>query len=149
MGVYLIILFSSFSLVGSFFILIFAYTIRFLAVAKSPIKSSIEKHPETFDDTGKNLGLSPLRLLNKIHLPINKFALISAFIITFIDVMKELPITLILRPFNFDTLATKTYEFAVEEMIPLSAIYSLIIIIIGSLMLLFLKNFIDKQLNVS
>ena len=148
-GLGLIILFSSFSLVGSFFILIFAYTIRFLAVAKSPIKSSIEKHPETFDDTGKNLGLSPLRLLNKIHLPINKFALISAFIITFIDVMKELPITLILRPFNFDTLATKTYEFAVEEMIPLSAIYSLVIIIIGSLMLLFLKNFIDKQINVS
>ena len=63
--------------------------------------------------------------------------------------MKELPITLILRPFNFDTLATQTYEFAVEEMIPLSATYSLVIITLGSLMLLILKNFIDKQINVS
>ena len=76
-------------------------------------------------------------------------ALITAFIVTFIDLMKELPITLILRPFNFDTLATQTYEFAIEEMIPLSSIYSLMIILIGSLLLLILKNVINKQLNVS
>ena len=75
--------------------------------------------------------------------------MISAFIVTFIDVLKELPITLILRPFNFDTLETQTYEFAVEEMLPLSSIYSLIIIILGSLMLLILKSFIDKELDVS
>ena len=68
-------------------------------------------------------------------------------ILVFIDVAKELPITLILRPFNFDTLATQTYEFAVEEM-PLSSIYSLIIIVLSSVMLLILK-IIDKQLNVS
>ena len=63
--------------------------------------------------------------------------------------MKELPITLILRPFNFDTLATQTYEFAVEEMIPLSSTYSLMIILIGSILLLLLKNIINKQINVS
>lgn len=80
---------------------------------------------------------------------VNKYALVSAFILVFIDVMKELPITLILRPFNFDTLATQTYEFAVEEMLPLSSIYSLIIIVLSSVMLLILKKFIDKQLNVS
>ena len=67
----------------------------------------------------------------------------------FIDVLKELPITLILSPFNFETLATQTYLFAVEEMLPLSSIYSLIIIVLSSVMLLILKNFIDKQLNVS
>ena len=127
-GLGLILIFSYYSLIGSFFILVFAYLIRFLAVGKSPIKSSIEKHPESIDDTGKNLGLGPFKLLQRIHLPINKFALISAFIVTFIDVMKELPITLILRPFNFDTLATQTYEYAIEEMIAKSSIYSLIII---------------------
>ena len=155
-GLGLIMLFSniidsffSVSLIGSFYVLIYAYVIRFLAVGKSPIKSSLEKHPESYDDTGKNLGLGPFKLLQKIHLPINKFALISAFIVTFIDIMKELPITLILRPFNFDTLATQTYEFAIEEMLPLSSAYSLSIIIIGSLLLLFLKNVINKQLNVS
>ena len=72
-----------------------------------------------------------------------------AFILTFIDLMKELPITLILRPFNFDTLATQTYEFAVEEMLTQSSIYSLIIILIGSFMLLILRNFINKNTNVS
>ena len=155
-GLGLIMLFSniidsffSISLIGSFYVLIYAYVIRFLAVGKSPIQSSLEKHPESYDDTGKNLGLGPLKLLQKIHLPINKFALISAFIVTFIDIMKELPITLILRPFNFDTLATQTYEFAIEEMLPLSSAYSLSIIIIGSMLLLFLKNVINKQLNVS
>ena len=143
------ILFSESLVVGTFGLLLFAYIIRFLAVGKSPIKSSLEKQPETIDDTGKNLGLGPFSLLKKVHLPINRFALISAFIVTFIDVLKELPITLILRPFNFDTLATQTYEFAVEEMLPLSSIYSLIIIILGSLMLLILKSFIDKELDVS
>ncbi len=142
-------LFTSFTFLGSFFLLIYAYTIRFLAVGKSPIKSSLEKHPDSYDDTAKNLGLGPFKLLQKIHLPINKFALITAFIVTFIDLMKELPITLILRPFNFDTLATQTYEFAIEEMIPLSAIYSLMIIVIGSVFLLILKNVINKQINVS
>ena len=145
----LMILFSDSLVVGTFGLLLFAYIIRFLAVGKSPIKSSLDKQPETIDDTGKNLGLGPFDLLKKVHLPINRFALISAFIVTFIDVLKELPITLILRPFNFDTLATQTYEFAVEEMLPLSSIYSLIIIILGSLMLLILESFIDKELDVS
>ncbi len=146
---YLDSLFYSFTFLGSFILLIFAYCIRFLAVGKSPIKSSLEKHPDSYDDTAKNLGLGPLKLLQKLHFPINKFALITAFIVTFIDLMKELPITLILRPFNFDTLATQTYEFAVEEMIPLSSIYSFMIIFIGSILLFFLKNLINKQANVS
>ena len=59
--------------------------------------------------------------------------------------MKELPITLILRPFNFDTLATQTYEFAIEEMIPLSSIYSSVIILICCILLVFLKIFLDKS----
>ena len=59
--------------------------------------------------------------------------------------MKELPITLILRPFNFDTLATQTYEFAVEEMIPISSIYSFVIISICSILLIILKNYLDKN----
>jgi len=138
-----------FSLIGTFFVLIYAYVIRFLAVGKSPIQTSLEKQPDSYDDTGKNLGLGLMRLLQKIHLPINKFALISAFIVVFVDIMKELPITLILRPFNFDTLATKTYEFAIEEMLPLSSVYSFIIIVLGSILLIFLKQIINKQLNVS
>ena len=60
---------SSYSLVGSFYVLIYAYVFRFLAVGKSPIKSSLEKQPESFDDTAKTLGLGPFKILQKIHFP--------------------------------------------------------------------------------
>ncbi len=155
-GMGLIILFTDlsyflvdFSFIGSLFVLIYAYTIRFMAVGKSPLKSSFEKHPESYDETAKNLGANTYKLFQKLHFPINKFAMVVAFILIFIDVMKELPITLILRPFNFDTLATQTYEYAIEEMIPKSSVYSLTIIVIGSILLILLKKFINRELNVS
>ncbi len=135
--------------IGSFFLLIYAYAIRHMAVGISPLKSSFEKHPSSYDDTGINLGLTPLKLFKKIHIPINKSAILIAFLLCFIDIMKELPITLILRPFNFDTLAVQTYQYAIEEMIPKSAIYSLSIVMIGSILLIFLKNIINKQIDVS
>ena len=155
-GLGIIILFTSINnylnsvyLIGTFFTLVYALVIRFLAVGKSPIKSSIEKHPKSYDETGKILGLNPLKMFSKIFFPINISAMIIAFIITFVDLMKELPITLILRPFNFDTLATQTYEFAIEEMLVKSSIYSLVIILIGASMLIILKKFIYKNNYVS
>ncbi len=93
----------------------------------------------------KNLGLSNFKIFQKIYFPINKYSFFTALILVFIDIMKELPITLILRPFNFDTLATQTYEFAVEEMIPLSSIYSFMIIFICSILLIILKIFLEKS----
>ena len=116
-------LYYSFSILGSFSIyftiLIYAYIIRFMAVGKSPIKSSMEKYPDSYNNSAKNLGLSNFKIFQKVYFPINKYAFFTAFTLVFVDIMKELPITLILRPFNFDTLATQTYEFAIEEMIPL------------------------------
>ena len=140
-------LFNNHLLVGSFFVLIYAYVFRFLAVGKSPIKSSLDKQPKAFEDTSKVLGVSSFKALTTIHLPLNKMALVIAFIVTFIDLLKELPITLILRPFNFDTLATQTYEFAVEEMLKASSIYSLMIIVIGSVLLILLKYITNKQIH--
>jgi iron(III) transport system permease protein len=98
--------------------------------------------PDSLSESAKNLGLSYFGLAKKLYLPLNKFALLTAFLLCFVDLMKELPMTLILRPFNFDTLATKTYEFAVEEMVDLSSIYSLIIILVCSVSL-----FIVKKIN--
>ena len=128
-----------------FLILIYAYIIRFMAVGKSPIKSSLEKYPDSYNNSAKNLGLSNFKIFQKIYFPINKYAFFTALILVFVDIMKELPITLILRPFNFDTLATQTYEFAIEEMIPLSSVYSSVIIIICCILLIFLKMFLDKS----
>jgi len=155
-GLSLILLVTSFPqlinsniFIGSFFLLIYAYSIRHMAVGISPLKTSFEKHPSSYDDTGTNLGLTPFKLFKKIHLPINKSAIIIAFLLCFIDIMKELPITLILRPFNFDTLAVQTYQYAIEEMIPKSAVYSLSIVMIGSILLIFLKNIVNKYIDVS
>lgn len=128
-----------------FLILIYAYIIRFMAVGKSPIKSSLEKYPDSYNHSAKNLGLSNFKIFQKIYFPISKYAFFTALTLVFVDIMKELPITLILRPFNFDTLATQTYEFAIEEMIPLSSVYSSVIIIICCILLIFLKMFLDKS----
>ena len=138
----LMIFFKGSLLVGTFGVLLFAYVIRFLAVGKSPIQSSLEKQPESFDETGKNLGLGPYSLLKKVHLPINKFALISAFIVAFIDILKELPITLILSPFNFDTLAVSVYLLASEERMFEAAFPGLMIIIFGLIPIYFLDKII-------
>jgi iron(III) transport system permease protein len=132
------------SLIGTFSLLIYALVIRFLVVGRSPLKSSIEKIPQSTFEKAQNLGLNNYGLLKKIYLPLNKFGIISAFMLCFIDVMKELPITLILMPFNFNTLSTKTYELAVEEMIDLSSIYSLLIIGICSLTLFVVKKYLNK-----
>ena len=88
-------------------------------------------------------------MLSLIYFPINKSAIAIAFLITFVDILKELPITLILRPFNFDTLAVQTYEYAIEEMIPKSSIYSLIIVMMGIILLIFLKKIVNNQIDVS
>ena len=153
-GLSLIIMFTSFPfksevLIGSFIVLIYAYVMRYMAVGISPLKSSFEKHPSSYDDTAVNLGMSPIKLFKSIHLPINKSAIAIAFLITFVDIIKELPITLILRPFNFDTLAVQTYEYAIEEMIAKSSIYSLIIILLGAVLLIFLRKIINKGVDVS
>ena len=140
---------DNFRLLGSFsvyfLILIYAYIIRFMAVGKSPIKSSMEKYPDSYNNSAKNLGLSNFKIFQNVYFPINKYAFFTALTLVFVDLMKELPITLILRPFNFDTLATQTYEFAIEEMIPLSTTYSSVIIIICCILLIFLKMFLDKS----
>ena len=135
-------------MIGSFGILVYAYVIRYMAVGISPLKSSFDKHPSSYDDTAFNLGMGPTKLFRSIHLPINKSAIAIAFLITFVDIIKELPITLILRPFNFDTLAVQTYEYAIEEMIPKSSIYSLAIVMLGTILLIFLKKIVNKEIDV-
>ena len=141
--------FKSEFLIGSFALLIYAYVMRYMAVGITPLKSSFEKHPSSYDETAFNLGMGPLKLFRNIHFPINKSAIAIAFLITFVDIIKELPITLILRPFNFYTLAVQTYQYAVDETIPKSAIYSLIIIVLGTILLIFLKKIVNKQIDVS
>ncbi len=127
-------------LIGTIFLLIYSYIFRFIAVAIYPLKSNLQRLPQKFDELAKSLRFNYLKIFFKINLPLSKIALVSSFLIVFIDVFKELPLTLILRPFNFETLATEAYQYADDEMLAYSSIYSLLIIIICSVMIILTKS---------
>ncbi len=135
-------------LMGTLYLLIYAYIFRFMSVAIFPIQSSLDRQPILFDKQAKSLKSSYLKIFSKITYPLNKNALLSAFILVFIDIVKELPITLILRPFNFETLATQTYIYASEERLAFSSLFSLVIIICCSVMLIYVTAILNRK-NVS
>ena len=113
---------------GTLFAVSYGYIVRFIMIAYNSVSSRFGDIDESLDEVASTLGNSTLSTFIHVHLPLIKSSLLSAYILVFIDVVKELPATLILRPFNFDTLATKTYEYAIEEMLSESAIYCLAII---------------------
>ncbi len=118
-------------LVGSIIGLIFAYLVRFLAVAWQPIESSMRKHCFSINQASRTLNVKATGALIRINLPIMKKPLLLTSLIVFIDVSKELPLTLILRPFNFDTLATLTYDLISQAQFFESSLPSLLIIFIS------------------
>ncbi len=116
---------------GTTFALILTYVIRFLAISIGSIESSFSKISISVDMAARTLGHAPLRTLQRYHLPLIKSGVFTAALIVFVDCMKELPATLLLRPFNFETLATHVYLFASDEMIEQSALGALLIVICG------------------
>ncbi|GIM28853.1 hypothetical protein CPJCM30710_15190 [Clostridium polyendosporum] len=129
----------------SIFMLIFAYTIRFLAIGYQSIESGFDKIGMRFFEASRTLGNSVTKTFFKVDLPMMKPALISGFALVFVDIVKELPLTLILRPFNFNTLATKTYEYASDEMIHEASIPALIIILVSIISVYLLYRIGDKE----
>lgn len=119
---------KSLVLSSSYLILIFAYLVRFLAVSYSNIDSNFKKIGTKFHQVSRTFGFGITRTFFKVDLPMIKPAIFSSFILVFIEITKELPLTLILRPFNFNTLATLVQQYANDEMIQESSIPSLIII---------------------
>ncbi len=100
---------------GSMLGMVFAYTVRFLAVAFNPVDTNLSKVTPTMDMAAHSLGASRRRVLRRIHLPLIESGMITGFIIVFVDVMKEMPATLLLRPFGYDTLATRIWELTSES----------------------------------
>lgn len=129
----------------SIFMLIFAYAIRFLAIGYQSIESGFDKTGMKFFEASRTLGHNVTRTFFKVDLPMIKPAVISAFALVFVDIVKELPLTLILRPFNFNTLSTKTYEYAGNEMIHEASIPALIIILISIASVYLLYKIGDKE----
>ena len=118
---------------GSIWLLVAAYMVRFLAAALSAYEGGQSTVHANMDAAARSLGQSPLGTLRRIHLPILTPSLLTALLIVFVDVMKELPATLIMRPFNFDTLAVQAYRLASDERLEGAAVPSLVILAVGLL----------------
>lgn len=127
---------------GTIFALIYAYIVRFLAVAYNPIESAGLKISNTISDASRTLGIGNFKTFYKIEFPLIKTGLLGAFILVFIDVLKELPLTLILKPYNVNTLAVKAYEYASDELIMEAAVPSLFIVFTALVPVIFLSRFL-------
>ena len=132
-------------LTGSIAALIYAYLVRFLAVAFQTVEAGLTRVTSSMDDAARSLGLSPARTLLRVHLPIMYGSLLTAGLLVFVDVMKELPATFAMRPFNFDTLAVEAYNLAKDERIAEAAVPSLLIVGIALVPLILLSRQITRS----
>lgn len=129
---------------GSLFALILVYSSRFLAVAMHNIDTGLARVKPSMDDAARSLGHKPLQILRSIHVPLMKTSVLSALLLVFVDVLKELPATLILRPFNFNTLAVRAFELASDERLMDAAFPALAIVSVGILPVILLTLLMDK-----
>jgi iron(III) transport system permease protein len=116
---------------GTIMAVLYGYLVRFFAVAWTPLDAGMSRIQGNVEDAARTLGCRPLALLGRIHLPLLRASLFGAALLVFVDVMKELPATLILRPFNFDTLAVETFQLATSERLDGAALPSLLIVATG------------------
>ena len=130
---------------GTVFAILMAYVIRFLAVAFGSVESSMTKVTPTMDMAARSLGYSARETLMKFHLPLLKGGIVAALLLVFVDCMKELPATLILRPFNFDTLATYVYQYASDEQLERCALGALVIVLSGLIPIIILNRSLTRS----
>ena len=130
---------------GTLFILYFAYTTRFLTLGFNSVENSLLKVSRNMDCAAATLRASAFETLRAIHLPMIRTGLLTAMLLVFVDVIKELPATLVLRPFDFNTLAVRAYEMASNEQLPAIALPSLTIVAAGLLPLTVLARRITRR----
>jgi iron(III) transport system permease protein len=132
---------------GTLIALLFAYAVRFMAVAFLPVEAGFTRVCGHVDEAARCLGAAPGRTLRTVALPLLRGTLLAAGILVFVDVLKELPLTLILRPFNFDTLATRAYQLATDELVAASANYALLIIAAGVIPVIVLNRLVSRGMR--
>ena len=128
-----------FFLQGTITALIFAYLVRFLAVSLSAVESGLAKIHPSFDDAAHSLGHTARSTLFKVHAPLMGGSLLTAVMLVFVDVMKELPATIVIQPPNFDTLAVRVYRYAADERLVEAAAPALTIVLVGLIPVIFLS----------
>lgn len=129
---------------GTLAALLFAYMVRFLAVALQTVEAGLARIRPGMDDAARSLGFGPLNVLRKVHVPMLRGSLITAMLLVFVDVLKELPATLVLRPFNFNTLAVRAYELATDERLADAASASLAIVLVGIIPVIILSRSLSQ-----
>jgi iron(III) transport system permease protein len=130
---------------GTIVALVFAYLVRFLAVSLGTVETSLSRIKPNLDNAARSLGHTPTSTLLRIHAPLMGSGLITAAILVFVDVMKELPATLIVRPFNFDTLAVQVYRLAADERLAEASAPALAIILVGVLPVILLSRQMQRN----
>ena len=125
---------------GSLFLLLYAYVCRFLTVAYQSVDSGFAGISHDIDAAARTLGTTTNEMIRKIHFPLLRPSIFAACLLVFVDVMRELPATLILRPFNFDTLATQVYRLASDERLAEASGAALLIVILGVLPVVLLQR---------
>jgi iron(III) transport system permease protein len=130
---------------GTLFVLVYAYLVRFLAVAINTTEAGLAKIRPSMDEAGRSMGLGRLEILRRIHMPMMHGTLMAAVLLVFVDVLKELPATLLLRPFNFNTLAVRTFELANEERLADAAGPALAIVLVGIIPVILLSRIISRS----
>jgi iron(III) transport system permease protein len=136
---------SGLLLSGSLFALIFAYVVRFMSVSLQSVDSGLARIKPAMDDSARLLGANAWTLIRRIHFPLMRTSVLTAFILVFVEVMKELPTTLILRPFDFDTLSVRAYEMASDERLADAGLPALMIVITSLIPVIILSKLMDKK----
>ncbi|MBB5326194.1 iron(III) transport system permease protein [Anoxybacillus tepidamans] len=129
----------------SLVMLISAYVIRFLAIGYNSVEAGFEKIGNTFTEASRLLGASTIRTFFMVDLPLMKNAIAAGFILVFVDILKELPLTLFLQPFNFATLATQAFKYANDERVQEASIASLLIILISATAIFIFHRVLEKK----
>lgn len=136
---------SGLLLSGTLFTLVFAYLVRFLAVSVNAIEAGLGRVRPSMDEAARSMGLPRLAVLRRVHIPMMRGTLLSAGLLVFVDVLKELPATLLLRPFNFNTLAVRAYELANDERLAEAASPALAIVVAGIVPVILLSRIISRS----
>ncbi len=132
-------------LTGTMVALVYAYVVRFLAVSFNSVEASLGKITPNMDAASRTLGKTAARTLALVHLPVMRSSLLAAAILVFVDVMKELPATIILRPFDFDTLAVRAFDLASDERLAQASTSALSIVVVGIIPVILLSIAMRKS----
>ena len=134
------------ALSGTIAILVFAYLTRFLAVSLNTVEAGLEKIRPAMDEASRSAGVGGFGLLRRVHGPMMRSSLLAAALLVFVEVLKELPATLILRPFNYNTLAVRAFELANDERLAAASLPALTIVLVGIIPVMILNRLFTARI---